>query len=320
MELVTIIIPAYNAEKTITQCLESVLCQTYSKLEVLVINDGSIDRTMQICAKYEQKDSRVKIFDQENRGVSAARNKGIEYAVGKYLCFLDADDYLEDTYIERMCQIYKESPLSDIVVCGYDEVLGSEQVVPELSGKDEMGQIDFLREIFEPYGIKGFLFNKLFKTEIIKSHGLFLNEEIYICEDLLFCCQYGQYVEYASFIRDPLYHYVMTGGSATRGEYNTRRFSSVYAFEKMRQITKIFQDDELNKNVDRHYIVICIQLFKRLLKKNKNFSGNEMRKILTVIRTTKADFLKSNWWLKLKLAYIPIKAVSMILVKYESVE
>lgn len=320
MELVTIIIPAYNAEKTIEKCLERILCQTYSNLEVLVINDGSTDRTMQLCAKYERKDSRVKILNQINKGVSAARNKGIAYAAGKYLSFLDADDYIEDTFIEKMCQVYIENPSNDLVVCGYDEVHGSEHVIPELSGKSEMGQIDFLREIFEPYGIKGFLCNKLFKKDTIKNNGIMLDETIHICEDLLFCFQYGKYVRHVNFIREPLYHYVMAEGSATRSEYNDRRFSSVYAFEKMQQASKIFQDDELYRNINRHYIVICIQLFKRLLKKNKNFSGKEMRKILTVIRTTKADFLKSNWWLKLKLAYIPIKAVSMILVKYESVE
>jgi len=116
-DLISVIVPAYNAEKLIENTLNSVLNQTYKNFEVIVVNDGSKDRTKEICESFVRKDTRFKHVYQDNAGVSMARNKGIELSQGKYICFLDADDYFDKTYLEKM-HLSISSGDCDICYCG----------------------------------------------------------------------------------------------------------------------------------------------------------------------------------------------------------
>ena len=98
--MISVIIPIYNTEKYLCQCIESVLIQSYPKFELLLINDGSKDRSGEICDEYAKKDNRIKVFHKENGGVSSARNLGLDNANGDYICFIDADDYVGKRYLE----------------------------------------------------------------------------------------------------------------------------------------------------------------------------------------------------------------------------
>ena len=101
-ELVSFIIPVYNVQKYLSRCLESVLQQTYHNTEILLINDGSQDNSLAICEDYQKKDNRIQIINKENGGVSSARNTGLRIASGKYITFVDADDYVKEIYIETL--------------------------------------------------------------------------------------------------------------------------------------------------------------------------------------------------------------------------
>ena len=102
--LVSIIVPVYNAERYLHRCIDSVLAQTYTNFELLLINDGSKDNSGEICDKYAVKDSRIRVFHKENGGVSSARNMGIDEAKGEWLSFIDSDDWIEPTMYEKMLQ------------------------------------------------------------------------------------------------------------------------------------------------------------------------------------------------------------------------
>lgn len=119
--MLSIIIPVYNKEKYLTETLNSVLAQTYTNSEVLLINDGSSDNSLRICKEFHGKCERIRIINQENSGASAARNQGIEAAKGKYVIMLDADDTIEPTMHEVMIAKAEEH-CADIVVCGYNFV------------------------------------------------------------------------------------------------------------------------------------------------------------------------------------------------------
>lgn len=95
MDKVSVIVPIYNAEKYISECIESITCQTYKNLEIILINDGSLDNSIKICKQYAKNDDRIKLIDVENHGVSYARNKGIEEATGEYIIFIDSDDIIK---------------------------------------------------------------------------------------------------------------------------------------------------------------------------------------------------------------------------------
>lgn len=104
MDKVSIIVPAYNAQDTIEKCLESLLGQTYKNIEVVVINDGSVDNTLKIIDKFN--DIRLKVTSTENRGISAARNLGIKNSTGEFICFCDADDFYEKNYVEKLLSMF----------------------------------------------------------------------------------------------------------------------------------------------------------------------------------------------------------------------
>ena len=107
---ISIIIPAYNAEKTISKCLDSIINQTYKNLEIIVINDGSTDSTSKVISEYEKKDGRIKFIDNKNHGVSYTRNIGISNSTGEYINFVDADDYLEKDCFEKLIPHLKNNP------------------------------------------------------------------------------------------------------------------------------------------------------------------------------------------------------------------
>ena len=117
MPEVSVIIPVYNSEKYVEKCICSVMAQTLPELEIIIINDGSIDESGKILRKLAQKDSRIILLEQENKGVAAARNLGVEKATGKYLTFVDGDDYLQEDYIEKMYSLAEKETL-DMVICG----------------------------------------------------------------------------------------------------------------------------------------------------------------------------------------------------------
>ena len=113
--LVSIIIPVYNVEQYLDQCMETVLGQTYSNLDIILVDDGSKDKSSQMCDEYVAKDKRVKVLHKENGGLSSARNKGLELAKGQYIIFPDPDDYLEKDYIQTIINTIKTNNWPDFI-------------------------------------------------------------------------------------------------------------------------------------------------------------------------------------------------------------
>lgn len=123
--LISVIIPVYQVEPYVAHCIESVINQTYRKLEIILVNDGSTDGSGKICDKYADRDARIKVIHQENQGLSIARNRGIEVAQGEYLCFVDSDDWVDERFIDVMYRISVETGC-DIVQCGFQNVISDD--------------------------------------------------------------------------------------------------------------------------------------------------------------------------------------------------
>ncbi len=132
---VSVIIPIYNSEKSIMKTLNSLINQTFKNFEVVIIDDGSIDRTKEFIYKYKSEDSRIKYYYQQNAGVSMARNKGIELSSGSFVCFLDSDDYFENTYLEKMYERIDDTN-SDVCYCGYSIVMPNSRTIKKTSFKN----------------------------------------------------------------------------------------------------------------------------------------------------------------------------------------
>lgn len=212
--LVSIIVPVYNGEKVIERCIRSLVGQTYEKIEIIVLNDGSKDHTMQILNKYEKLDSRVRVIDKTNSGVSDTRNQGLQLAKGDYVQFVDSDDWLTNNATQQLVEGMQQN--CEMVICDYNRVVDNNIIVK--GHIPEEGAIS--RTEFALYMMKapanyyyGVLWNKMFRMDIIRKYELDFPQEIDWCEDLRFNLEYLQYVKQVYVLQKPLYYYVLTRGS-----------------------------------------------------------------------------------------------------------
>ena len=175
---VSVIVPIYNEEKYLEQCLKSICEQTLKDIEIICVDDGSTDHSLQILREYAAKDSRIKVLTQENQFAGVARNHGMKYATGKYLAFLDSDDYFETDMLEKMFQ-KAEKNNSDIVICRYVEHCEDSGEVRKLNWSFE--ELFFVqKEVFSGASLncagifqiaKGWAWDKLFRTDFVKKCG-----------------------------------------------------------------------------------------------------------------------------------------------------
>lgn len=210
MPEISFIIPAYNAEKTCRAAIESIICSD-TDIEVIVIDDGSKDNTFQVCKTIGEKDSRVRVYSQNNKGVSAARNQGIRLAKGEYIGFIDSDDIISDNYMETVITCLKDKP--DILIFGYSNMINGKRIDGWKPNEVEEPSELFHELLFHGGGLNSPC-NKLFKNNLL--HDTF-NETKNMGEDLEFCCQYLKHIESCKVIPEELYLYnVDAEGSLTK--------------------------------------------------------------------------------------------------------
>lgn len=203
MAKVSIIVPMYNAEKNIERCVKSICNQTFVDLEIVLVNDGSTDKTLEICTELAKTDSRILIIDTNNGGVSRARNIGLKNSSGKYVNFVDADDYLEANCISVALFRMSEDK-SDFVIYGFNHIKnGKSKIVSESGYVGKANGKVFDEYIKSRYSI--FVWNKLFKRNIIIKY---FNEYFKNSEDFLFNSQFFANYCTVSIIPDVLYNYV----------------------------------------------------------------------------------------------------------------
>lgn len=188
----SIIIPVFNMEKTLERCVDSVLKQSCKDWEIILVNDGSIDKSGVISKSFSEKHENIHYYFQENKGVSSARNLGIEKSNAEWMIFLDADDYWDDNYLQKIFECTKSN--CDIVITGITKILENRNKIKILSDKIGFFSINDLLVDFMSVqlnsGIYGFVSNKIIKTSIVKKNQLKFNNRIKLCEDLDFFTRY----------------------------------------------------------------------------------------------------------------------------------
>lgn len=220
-ETVSVIVPVYEAESYILRCVTSVLCQTYEHLEVILIDDGSTDRSFKICSQLVQQDSRVHVYHQKNQGVAAARNKGIEYATGEFIFFLDSDDWIDKiTLLEMVSTIKKYG--TEICLCGFCYESESSYKNVNVGMDFTIAKNKFMNNLFWELYEKAILFNigtKLYKTDIIKKNNIRFCENMMVYEDICFFFDYMSYVNDLSFCKGCFYHYFQENSNSITHSY-----------------------------------------------------------------------------------------------------
>lgn len=231
-DLVSIIIPVYNVEKYLHRCLTSVIGQTYPNIEIILVDDGSIDNSGMICDRYANKESRIKVIHKQNEGLGYARNSGLEVATGKYVCFCDGDDYIGESHIEKMLSLIYETG-TDTCIAGHTRVYKNKvvehqnvcagqvyrqnviaEILPRMCGADSCGN-----DYMEMSVCMGMLSNEIIR----ENHLRFLSEREYISEDIVFDFDYYPLTKGVCVSDLVDYYYCDNEGSLTT-KYRPDRF------------------------------------------------------------------------------------------------
>ena len=301
--MVSIIIPVYKIkEEYLRECIESVLNQTYRDIEVILVDDGSPDRCGAICDEYAAVDPRIKVIHKENGGVSSARNRGLDEAMGQYIMFVDADDWIEQDAV-KTCLLYQKEYHADLLSFGYyinDESYCANNI-------KSLSKIECAMKIAgRKRYVMGYLWNKFFLTEIISLNKIRFDETIAICEDSLFCQEYASYCSNVICVTNVLYHYRDNDNSVTRNKFSKKNCT---VFDAYKRIIKFcgerYSDYRLNELVYGNYCSHHIQSLRRI----KNELTNEERKEFWFIY----DFVKENIFKIFRNRYINLKRKLMAL-------
>ena len=222
---ISILMPVYNAEKYLNETIDTIKNQSFSNWELIIVDDGSIDNSKEICTKLMNDDKRIKYIFQENLGVSHTRNVALENAQGKYIVFVDSDDLIHEDYLKILINSIEKNN-SDISVCNFIERKISntgkvEDITREFYPKEVM-EMSEMKDYIMDFGNSGLLnplWNKIYKREIIENNNITFDEKVETGEDFIFNLQYFRKVKKISFIKDSLYYYIRRNNNSITYKY-----------------------------------------------------------------------------------------------------
>ena len=315
-DLFSIIIPIYNCDKYLSKCLDSLINQTYRNFELILINDGSTDKSGSICDEYKKKDSRCVILHKKNGGVSAARNDGLKIAKGKYVVFLDSDDYLDNNYLEyAMCifnnyniELLNTGFYSEVEVNGnrvYDLIIADEKYY---KNKNELRKdLVYLWDKHMLYNV----WNKVYLLSVIKNNKLMFPNYSF-GEDMSFNIMYLSYINKFYNSNKCFYHYIKEREGSITSKYNSELFD--IRVREYYQFNKYFEENGLSKE---EYLEFSSRRFiERVLGCIENICGsnlsskdkrNEIKKIVRHELISKTLFVAKLNSKKIKIMMIPIR-------------
>lgn len=296
-ELISVIVPVYNAEKTLERCLNSILQQVYKEIEVICVDDGSKDNSLSTLKRFEQFDKRVKVITKVNEGVSVARNVGIKASNGQYILFVDSDDYIEKNMILDLYQAMKKTE-ADIAIEGYREI-NHESSIEVYDYKNCIEKKDFLLKCIQHTG--GVVCSKLYTTAVIKENNIFFRKDLSLSEDLIFALECMKRAKRLIQIEQADYVY----------DRRNEKYRRIDVIERLKKnitvhnlIVELLEDQEIEEKKEilkkRITLIIYVNLLELAQRKEfENFrdAGALLKKYNEQIKSEGYDFI-SQLWLK----------------------
>ncbi len=291
--MISVIIPIYNVEKYLTKCIESVINQTYKNLEIILVNDGSTDNSKEIIDKYSSIDSRIKVINKKNGGLSDARNVGIELAKGEYITFLDSDDWIELNMYEKLYKYIKQEN-ADIVQCSYQKVYDEE--VNNQKNKEEVNIMSGEKSLYNLGEKTVVVWNKIYKRELFNDirfpKGKYHEDEFTIYKVLY---KANKIVD----LNLPLVYYRQREDSIMNSKFNLKRLDALEAFNERLAFYKEKNLDELQQ-ITFAQILHFTNLFYIKIKDSDIDNKHEILKVLR--KSIKKDYI-----LFMKNKYVTLK-------------
>lgn len=287
---ISVIVPIYNTEKYLDACITSIVNQSYSALQIILVDDGSPDGSGEICDAWAEKDSRIQVIHQKNAGVSAARNAGLDIAVGELISFVDSDDLLlPDTY----AQLLKNWNEKDLVMGGMELIQEDGTPIPNQQSfpPSEFSLNDFIKELFEEKQCcyLGYLCDKLMKNSIIQGNHIRFDSAIKLNEDRLFLLEYLLHCSSISFCHTLVYFYRQRSSgviaSTRRNQTVTdSEMSVIDSFHKMAAIGRSYSEEL--------YYLIARKSFESALDLRNRVAQKDWGKIKKI-----RQFKRENAWI-----------------------
>lgn len=306
--MISIIVPVYNTEKYLGKCIDSILSQSYNIFELLLIDDGSTDASGQICDDYCRKDHRIRVFHQENGGVSAARNQGLKECIGDWILFVDADDELYEDSLENL--LNNLCSQKDLIVGGFRKYSEFDKIVYENSNQIcvDINANEMIRMMYKPvYSCyDGYLWNKLFRRDIIENNSISFEEKIYFNEDRLFIVNYLVHCKgQIKYDTTPVYKYYEREGvgamASLQKGFNYNFVTDFDAFVLMYYCIKQNTKDKKLIDVSRHGIVSSYFRIKRMMN---DFGIKDVRLMCHFIYQM---LITGCYWYRLNQKFFQIK-------------
>ena len=237
--LVSVIVPAHNCDAYLDRCISSLQKQTYSSIEILLIDDGSEDDTLLKANLLASGDARINVISQMNQGVSAARNNGLRHARGQYMCFVDADDWVEADFIQNLIEGFN-GPMIDMTICDYDLVSDKDEHLKKRK-EQKSGVISSGKALKKAIGhgyFQTFACNKCFRNEIIRANGLRFDCNISAGEDMVFVVEYLLKCRSVNVISNCLYHYYQRPDSTIHspGRHMHKYRTMISGYDKVQEM------------------------------------------------------------------------------------
>lgn len=312
--LISVIIPVYKVEKYLRKCLDSIRAQTYTNLEIILIDDASPDSSGKICDLYARQDGRFQVVHlDKNQGVSHARNVGIGKAAGDFISFIDPDDYVESVLFERLYENLVENQ-ADVSVCRIDRIGFGKY---KDSWKNEFACVAssvqavtyMLSGCHFDWGV---CFGKLFSGSLVKKYPF--AEQIYCGEDILFMYRLFHHICRASYLPERLYHYIYREDSAIHGGFSARRYTELQVFEFLcKDIKK--KVPRLVPQIENYILTINIKLAVKAVE-SKTAGG---RRLYLYLRKFRRNIRRYISFRSLRL-FEDKKIVAEVILLYVSIE
>lgn len=226
MDLISVIVPVYNVEKYLRKCIDSILSQTYTNLEIILVDDGSVDNSGRICDEYKEKDSRIVVIHKENGGLSSARNAGIDMAHGEYIGFIDSDDYIDSDMYEELYKNMQDNN-ADLSICGILNLYQGIESKRNTPDKKVMLAAEAIKLMLT--GLTVSSCNKLLKRKLFKDTRYPIGktaEDAFVLIEILLKC------DIVAFTSEEKYYYVHRGNSITTRKYHKSDDDVIEAWEK----------------------------------------------------------------------------------------
>ncbi|PHA03088.1 hypothetical protein COE51_01725 [Bacillus pseudomycoides] len=288
MSKVSIVVPIYNAGDKLHKCIKSILNQTLKDFELILVNDGSTDKSLTICKKYQQKDKRITVINKKNEGSIPTRRKGVEAAKSKYVMFVDADDWIDTTAIETL---YDEAVQNnvDIIVCNMYKVLGNGMLVKKKVGSwyfnenkiynEEEIKRDLVTAYFHGHPFPSSLCAKLYKRELLTNSGKYLSGIRFLGDDLFYNLEILLKANKLKIIDKPFYYYRQGGFTSKYQPYLFDDMVNGYLIQE--EVIDEYYYDTTEKNYNGISIML-LNTFKTCLLNlfNSNFNESEIKDLI----------------------------------------